>query len=453
MSGMGIPRTDNQVAVRHLAVLRLPAYELPFWILLVVLAFMPGRFTLWVDVAGVPMNHRYFLVIPVAVFYLLMWWPPRPTQSLWHYNLPGLTLGLLLYSAISMLWSGMSQRDIAPMGYVVVMNILVFTLGYTLVARRSSVGVGAFLRRLTLFLAAVGLVYSADRFFNLGFSQLPWYLSEAFGIPRVSGPLYGASQVHIIMLPALGFAVNQVIVVRSHRWLYLGAAFALVIAIMGSGSRAAYLILFIFAVLTVFSVQNKRQRTWIIGAMLSMLVLGMVIVFAKATPERLMHMEDMARGATHLTAWNIWMNAPFEKKLFGSGHGAWWPWYLNSTIPGGVENAGLAYVTTPYGITLFHPHSVLLLLGVELGLVGLAYLGILWFVLGRLLLESFAGRTYAIFGCSIFAASFAMFVDLVLFRGALPGTITYWTFFFGLLLLRRNTRTAPGSQSDTHVPA
>jgi hypothetical protein len=44
---------------------------------------------------------------------------------------------------------------------------------------------------------------------------------------------------------------------------------------------------------------------------------------------------------------------------------------LNSTIPGGVENAGLAYVTTPYGITLFHPHSVLLLLGVELGLVGL----------------------------------------------------------------------------------
>ncbi len=432
--------------------LRVPPQELPFWLGLATWSIFPGRFTPWFDLAGIPVNPKHLLLVPVALLYLVAWWPPRRACTAWHSHLPIVTIGLLTYMALSMSWSGMDVRNTRAMTYVTIINTSTFALGYLMVAERSAATIRAFLQRLTVLLAAIALLYTAENYFSLGLSEPDPGKALVFGIQRVRGPLYGAAQGGLLLLPALGFALHEAATQRQRRLLFIACAMVLVIAALGSGSRSATLQLGCFSVLLFLFVPGRRQRL-VSGVMIAVLVaVGAAFVFSRASAGRLMELEDLERGATHVTAFRIIQNAPMEKQVFGSGHGSLWPWYLPDVEFGGARATGQFYIYTPYGLVLHAAHSVLLLMAVELGAIGLLYLAYLWAVLGRQVLLNLREAPYPIVACGLFTGAMTMFTDYVLFRAGTQVQLIFWIYLFGLLALRAHGRMHSVAEENPDDP-
>ncbi len=338
----------------------------------------------------------------------------------------------------------MAPRDATAMACVLLLTTAVFLLGYTIVAKRTSKSITRFLSRLTIALALVSLLYTAESFFSLGLRSEAGRPAGDFGVQRVRGPLYGSATGYFILIPALGFAIEQAIRNPRTRFLHVGVAFALVISLVALGSRGAMLLLTLFLFLVIFIVRKRKQR-WLALAVVMVAFLGAAtIIFTRARGERLLHLADAARVETHRTAWNIVANAPVAANIFGSGYGSWWPWYLVDVE--GARRTGKMMKHTPYGMVLFNPHSILLMLGVELGAVGLGYFAALWLVLFKVLQKSYRRSRYPVFACAIAAAAPAMFFDFVLFtiqpRGAL-----YWGYLFGALALNSGDEVPQESKS------
>jgi hypothetical protein len=98
-------------------------------------------------------------------------------------------------------------------------------------------------------------------------------------------------------------------------------------------------------------------------------------------------------------------------------------------------------VDTPYGVLLYHPHSVLLLLVVELGAAGVAYAFALVAVLAKMLRRSRRDRVLPIFVCGVVASAASMLFDLFLFKNVIL-SVSWWVFLFGALRLRHSLLTA-----------
>jgi len=88
---------------------------------------------------------------------------------------------------------------------------------------------------------------------------------------------------------------------------------------------------------------------------------------------------------------------------------------------------GHMMVSTDYGAMLFQPHSVFLLLGVEFGAVGLVFFGMLWTILGRLVVRALARQENAFAALGVACAALGMFADLIVFKG--PKISAFWWFF------------------------
>ena len=421
-----------------------PVYELPFWFILSVLALVPGHLYPRFAMAGVPLMSRHFLVPVLAVFYLLVWWPPRVGRTRWHLGLPMLTLALIAYMGLSMVWSGMGGVDRIAMSYVLVLNIAAICLPYCVVARMSRPRVQDFLTRLTFFLAAISAVYFIDRaFFIQGRHDAD---DSVFGMYRVDGPLYGSAQAGFILLPAIAWALQQAIDDREQRRWHIAAAVILTIALLGTASRSAYGLLGLFVVLAAILVRNQSQRRMALVGLAAILPLGVITVFSRADVAGVARFGDAERALNHLTSFRIIAAAPAYKKALGSGYGSWWPWYMTDIEEGGARATGRFMTWTAHGLLLHQPHSVLLYLGVEAGLVGLAWLAYLWLVLGRLLRGNLRDAPAQIFACGLFSGAFTMFSDFVLLRPNAYVGFIFWIYLFGVLSLRAQARTADIAQ-------
>jgi O-antigen ligase len=414
-------------------------WELPFWIALLCWSILPSNQTIWVEIESIPINTKDVVLLLITGFYLLPLLKNRTSKAFgktWHHYLPVTTTLLLVYAARSIGWSGMETRNIIAMLYTLILTFSAFLLGYNLIAKMSSEYVRPFLWRLTVYLAILGLLYSAESFFSLGLRSVA-FNSGDFGIDRVRGPLFGSSTGHFILIPALAFAVQEMVQERVRRFYKLAVVVALMITVLSLGSRGALLILCVFFVLVILFTKDRKQRLFLIGTITIIAAIATLLVFSRANTERLTSLEDKVRSDTYLTAFEIVKNRSEYLNIFGSGYGSYWSWYLPDVED---ENAVFHLVETPYGDMLYHPHSTFLLLMVELGVPGLLYLSHIIGIFVRLLSQNLRGRPYPILNCGITASIFSIFFDFFIFKNSLINVI-WWIFFIGALAL-------PTTQAD-----
>lgn len=431
-------------------------WELPFWLSLSVWSLLPSTRTPWFEIGSIPVSSKEMLAIAVVGFYLLQTISSsimnqrflsghRPVTTLrkpWHHRLPIFTMLMLSYAAISVIWSGMSPRDTTAMLYTLIGTAAGFLLGYNLIANRSTESVCSFLWWVTVCLAGIGLLYSAQSFFSLGLrSELGKQLWDAtdFGIQRVQGPLFTASKGYFILIPALAFSIQETIRNRAGRLFKLAVVSSLLITIFGLGSRAGLIVLGLFFLFLIFFLKG-RQRLFIILVIIIITIIAATLVFSKAQTDRLQSLEDVSRAETHRAAWGIITHRSIIANIFGSGYGSHWNWYLKE---GRVRLYAWQVVDrrirTPFGHMLYHPHSVLLLLAVEMGVVGLLYFSALWTVLARIFLRNLRGGSFSIFTSGVVASGFSVFFDLFFFKPSqLQFNALWWIFLFGALALINN---------------
>lgn len=346
------------------AALRIPSWELPFLGTVLIWALLPGSRTPLLWLGATPLNAKHAALVGLAVFLVTLrvrrlgW--PQPAWSPARL-VPLAFVGLTDYAAVSLLWAGLTVADAAGMALTVALGTTGFLAAHSLVALHTREALPSMLWRLTVVLAAVGALYTAESYFDLG---LRGDAAFDFGIDRVRGPLFSASVGHLILLPALGVAAMECLRTGSRRVLPLAAALALTVTALGSGSRAAVLALALFVVLAAAMAASRRRRALLAGGLVLLAVSG-AFVFARADPARLLSLDDDVRWSTHRFALSVVQERGPVQNALGGGLGSTWPWYLRD-----VQGMGTSSVTAE-GRVLFHPHSVLLHAGVELGVVGL----------------------------------------------------------------------------------
>jgi hypothetical protein len=155
-----------------------------------------------------------------------------------------------------------------------------------------------------------------------------------------------------------------------------------------------------------------------------------------------MDVEEEGRTANHVTSWYIAANRSLAANLLGSGYGSLWPWYLPDVELGAMELYDLGlytdWVPNAFGPLLYHPHSVFLLLAVELGVFGIVYFVVLLMVPLHLLARSVGGGRAAPFCIGVAVSGLSLFGDLFLFRSFQLSAV-WWTFVFGAMALASDT--------------
>jgi O-antigen ligase len=419
-------------------------WEMPFWLALSVWSLLPATWTPWFDLLDIPVRSKDLLLLIVTGLYVPQLLRPRNQQisashtvnsrAPWHYRIPTYTLAVLLYAAMSTFWSGMSSRNIVAMIYTLVLAAASVSLAYALIEHRSPSAVSGFLWRLTVYLASLSFLYTAESLFSFGsfFGVRAMFFWTDFGILRVRGPLFGSSVGHFILIPAFGFAIHKTTSQKTSRLFNSAVAFSLMVATIGLGSRAGLAIITIFLILLLGLSVREQYRLQIMMLTAIIIAGAWAVIFSRAQADRLWTIEDNVRELNHQTAWRIVTSRPIGLDIVGSGYGSFWPWYLPDVEQGGAMASGLYINTTPYGLVVYHPHSTFLLLGVELGAIGLIYFFFLLIVAARVFLRGQRRELQSIFAYGVSASFLTMFFDTLLFKAATLN-IVWWIFLFGLL--------------------
>jgi len=429
--------------------------ELPFWLGLAFWALLPSIRTPWYEIASIPVDSKNLSVVILAGLYayglfayLVVKRRKYPehrrsnalrTSNSWHHGILTFALATVYYATMTLLLGHLASRDRTAMLFTLIWTLAAIVLGYALIVERSATSVRQFLQRLTLFLAAVGLLYSAESLLDLGLrSDLgKLYSGRDFGIQRVAGPLFGASTGYFILIPALSFSLQELLNSRKG-WIYnLGAVFCLLLTIIAMGSRAGLLILSLLFVGVILLIRD-RKRVVALALLTVLAVIAGAVVFSSAQPDRLTSVEGESRFSNHRISLQIVANEDLGAQIFGSGYGAIWPWYLQE-----ADYTASRYfnwkdtsrgVETRFGRMTYHPHSVFLLLFVELGLVGLLVFTLLWIAFARLLLRNASHSAVSILTAGVVVSGLTLFFDLVIVRRP-PLNAIWWTYLFGTLML------------------
>jgi O-antigen ligase len=423
-------------------------FELPFWIIFFFWSFFPDIKTPKFEILAIPINSKDLAIIIAAYMYIFL--PgitnysndENPDRN-WHCHLPILSAVLLVYAAFSIDGNKMDESDFKAMLYTLLLTASSFFLGYILLAKMSVQQIRSFLWRLTLVLAALGLLYTAASFLSLGVGDVRESLNsqeQEFGMVRVAGPLFVAAKGFFILIPALAFAIQEYVQSRENRLLKLAVVFVLTLTIIGLGSRAGLLILAAFFILMILFMQNKKQAAIASFLMILLTSIAVFLVFSRANPERIQSLEDLARQGTYQTSFQIITNRSLELNLLGSGYGSYWPWYLTDARGYYRLAGGGFYLLYPFGYLLYHPHSTFLLLIVELGFLGLFYFLYLWSILIKIIIRNLRNPIFPIFACGMFASGLSMFFDFFIFKDA-QTNVLWWIFLLGLLALSSGTES------------
>jgi O-antigen ligase len=441
-----VPNTENPPSL-SIPLSRQIFFELPFWLIFAFWSLYPDLRTPKFEILSIPVSSKDIAIVVTTCIYIF--WPgisQHKEHSLtkpwnWHHHLPILTTVVLVYGMTSLY--KLETSNAYAMGYTLILTLASFFLGYLLIAKQPVARIRPFLWRLTVMLAALGLLYSAASFLSLGLGEVRQSLNsqdQEFGIVRVAGPLFVAAKGFFILIPALAFAIQECIQSPGNRLFKLAIVFILTLTIIGLGSRAGLLILGAFFLLIILLMQDKKQAAIAGSLMLILTLIAVVLVFSRANPERIQSLEDISRQETYQTSFQIIANRGLDLNLFGSGYGSYWPWYLlDATGDYRLPGQGF-YLLHPFGYMLYHPHSTLLMMVVELGLLGLSYFLYFWKILFQLILKNLQKHeNFLIFSCGLFASGLSMFFDFFLFKDATTNVL-WWIFLFGLISLSSTER-------------
>ncbi len=416
---------------------RLVVWELPFWLMLLYIALTPGSVSpLW-NWGGIPVRSAEAVVlfgaawyVPAALVLRRAW---RSWPAVWILLAP--MLAVLAYAALSTGWNGLDDNDTAAMQMT-----LLFATACPLVAWAVAGGYTRnelyhFIWRLTVFMALLSVLYSAESILSLGLrSELGQNTLLDFGIERVRGPLYGSSTGYLALLPALAFSIQHVIDVHSRRMIGVGVVLALLLALLGLGSRAALLLLAVYLLLLSFLIKSARKRAIAVILMVVLTVLAATVVFSQASTDRLQTFEDDSRRATHVTAWRTLESLELADTIRGAGYGGIWNWYLTDALNGERLATGDNLIRTAVGTSLYHSHSTLLEMGMELGLPGLIAFGLMTSGFLMTVVQCWRRGVLQAFSCGLLATGLGLVFDLFLFKNTTVNLI-WWFYALSMLML------------------
>ncbi len=414
--------------------------ELIFWFSLTFWSLFPESKTPWFEFSSIPLDGKDILLILVSLYHLFLLAlespPVKKRRQNWHFYLPLATLIMLLYATVSMIGIEIEKIDARAMLYTLVLVGTSSFLGYSLIAKMSPQKVHQFLWKLTIFIAAIGILYTVFTFFSIGIGGVRTEansVASQVGVGRVTGPLIGSANGYFILIPALAFSIQQLINSRHQTLLKLIVVFSLLLTTIGTGSRGALLCLGIFLLFLIFSLKQKKQAaiTAFIVIILITPAIGIYLSKANRVADRVQSFESSDRSAAYSISNQIVENRDIEINFLGSGYGSYWSWYLAS-----IERDS-DLIWTRFGDVLYHPHSTFIILVIELGLIGLIYFVHLWTILFSLILSNFYTARLPILNCGVTASAFGVFFDSFIFKGATYNAI-WWIFLFATLAINNS---------------
>jgi hypothetical protein len=415
-----------------------PLAAVPFILFFVVTSFLPDTYEPKPVIFDIPVRAVDLLIVCTALLSFAGWLCAGELPaagSRWHMNLPMWFSFVLSYAAISTIWAQIDLYDTRGMFYNLCFSGAAFVLPFSVIASLTPGQVRALSRMVALGLAFVSAVYCAVTFLGLsGRSEVGHSITSGFGIERLKGPLFEASTGHMILLPAAAVLLQDWLdEAPGHGFANAMGLASLTISVIGLGSRFALIVTAVF--ILAIALTSKGARSFRITAAAVLGVgLSAGIVFQYATTERL-HSLDSGRTATYATALNIVETREPWVSLRGSGYGSVWPymrdWELGDRVIHGHE-----MVPTDYGIMLFQPHSVLLLLAIELGAVGFLFFAKLWMVLWRLVSQAVSRQENTLAAVGVASATLGIFADTILFKNAKLSAV-WWFFLLAALAVRR----------------
>ena len=428
--------------------------EMPLWVALLAAAFVPGRWAPQWELAGAPWRAVEVLIVFAGLLSLaaLVLCPVRPAGSGRRFRAWWL---LVAWAAATLAWSPREGPEAAGMVAAVVTSVGASVAAWAVWRGPGAHAPAELLTRLTVFVGLVGAIYGAESLWALGLREAAHRIAEtAFPIERVRGPLFSASTGYLALLPALGWSLDWALGHRAaapeslsempgngrgRRSVAVALAALLVATLAGLGSRAALAVLLGFLGLLIWWMPGPRRLCMLAVAALAG-VLAVAAAVSRISPERFQVWTDPGRLETHQAAWRILEAASPGEALRGAGLGAVWCWYLADAVSGEQIAAGNNRILTAGGESLYHPHSLLLLAAVELGLPGLLLLA--W-LLGELLMAAWALRQAGApaLGAALAASTGSFFFDLFLFKN-IPVSLVWWCYAFGALYLGRAGRRA-----------
>lgn len=417
-----------------------PFVEVPFWIAFAIWAFLPATKTPWFDLGTISINGKDCIILGLGIFYWLLhtFVKSKLPKSNWTKKLPTVFLLIITYALTSTMWSQSFNWDVWAMRYTLVTTTFTFLLSFFIIAQKEVHEIRSFLSRLSIALAITGTVYFAESFWDLGLREISNIYD--FGIERVRGPLFGASVGHFILIPALAFSVDKGLNHQVDKWFWLIISSLLCMTILGLGARAGVISLFIFFVFIVIGQRKLVEKYRAILLTLAILLISFIVVFSRADILRFKSFEDRAREENHLASLDLIRSQKPIKLVSGDGYGSVWPWYIPDTE--NTRATGQYISKMIYGQFLYHPHSVPLLLIVELGFVGLLFFLYFVSINLKIYLESIRLNRNTILNACLVTVCASMFFDLIIFKNWVLSAI-WWLYFFGVLRIHDFCKNSP----------
>jgi O-antigen ligase len=416
-------------------------WEAPFWVILVYCSLVPASQVPRQEWFGIPMRLSDIMSLASASYYGVL--------GICLYVLGRarcnaapilLTTGVLvLYGFLRLVSGPLELEDQLGMGFALLLVASAPIQAAGVLSAYNASESQRFMNRVTLFLAMISVLYTAESVFGLGLrTELGNTLSAGdFGIQRVRGPLYGASTGYLMLLPAIGWSMAGLFGNVRGKFRAGFCAVGLLSAYLGLGSRAGLILLAMFVTAVVVLLRRLKQTGTTEIVLAALCLAAGAFVFTKADTDRLKSFEDVHRRLTYETSWTILTTEPLLDAIAGQGYGTIWPWYRRDLIKADLVAIGGNTVMTGFGTSLYHAHSTLLELAVEFGLLGLVWLLYLVVRTARLPFLARASTGWRVFALALLISFCALPFDLFLFKEVRVSSI-WWLFLIAALQLPRN---------------
>jgi len=370
-AGLGAPTRPVAAALARTIAALLPdsPVEWLWWLIFPFWAFFPTTRAGFVNLGAMYVNLKDITLACLALAslpWVFVYW--RRQRRAFHWTFLPFT-GFVIYAVATALIT--ADRRAYDFPYIMSPPFHAWSamaLGFALVCSLPPDKLPAFANRLVVAVSALAFVYVAILLFPPTWIRAYTTVDPMFGMKRLGGPLGGPTLVPAVFLVSLSFVVFGVQqVIKSP--LGIIAASVLSAGILFSGSRAAFFALLVFLILTLFREVRLGRKV----VMLAALAAASVFVFQYASPARFLDLSDTYRSESYLSSVRAW-TANLRAFVFGHGLGQMWPWNLYDAGFGGGAGYG-KLLSTQFGRVLYHPHSTLLYVLVETGLVGIALFG------------------------------------------------------------------------------
>ena len=408
------------------------AGEAIFFFIVLMSALIPGVHLPTIKIADQTVMASELAMIACLPLMLLLLWPSWRMERAWWPIVSVMTIALTYGVISALMWSGIEVRA-GLTGQLVVVACTWSALGSAclLVGAQARDELPRMLDRLTIMIAGITFIYVAKS----------WY-AGALGLDfirlqeqRTGGPLASPAVLHFLLLPPLGWALARLLAtVGRERWRHIAIAAVLGIGLLSARSRGAILGLVIFVVVGLLLMRDAQMRRRLLSIIFVVVAITVTVMWSQPNTDRLAQFGDENR---QMNLESVQRALAFDPLITvrGWGLGHFWNWYrtdVQSIVEGpSIYEFGFLHIETQFGTMLYHPHSLLLFLLAELGIIGAAVIAIIW---GTLLWASFrpTTTTTGLVAAGLLGSTTALVFDLLLFKGFVTSAV-WWVFFFSCL--------------------